>query len=89
MSEPSTAPPTISVLMPVYNAQRYLRQAIDSILGQSAGDFEFICVNDGSTDSSPQILRECAQRDPRLRIVDRANGGVTSALNAGFGDRAR
>jgi glycosyltransferase involved in cell wall biosynthesis len=84
MSEQSTGQPTISVLMPVYNAGRYLHQAIDSILRQTFGDFEFICVNDGSTDDSPKILRECAGRDPRIRIIDRANGGVTSALNAGL-----
>ncbi|MDB5302576.1 MAG: glycosyl transferase family 2 [Phycisphaerales bacterium] len=76
--------PTISVLMPVYNADKHLREALDSILGQTFGDFEFLCVNDGSTDDSPTVLREYAERDPRVRIVTKTNGGVTSALNAGL-----
>jgi glycosyltransferase involved in cell wall biosynthesis len=84
MSEPSNLSPTISVLMPVYNAQPYLRQAVDSVLSQTVGDFEFICVDDGCTDGSPRILQEYAQRDSRMRIITRANGGVTSALNAGL-----
>jgi glycosyltransferase involved in cell wall biosynthesis len=84
MSEPTHLPPTISVLMPAYNAQRYLRQSIDSILSQTISDFEFICVDDGCTDGSPQILGEYARRDSRIVIITRANGGVTSALNAGL-----
>ncbi|MDB5357184.1 MAG: glycosyl transferase family 2 [Phycisphaerales bacterium] len=75
---------TISVLMPVYNAGKHLREAMDSILGQTFSDFEFLCVNDGSTDDSPAILAEYARRDPRVRIVTKTNGGVTSALNAGL-----
>lgn len=83
MSEPKI-PPTISVLMPVFNAERYLSQAIDSILSQTVGDFEFICVDDGCTDRSTQILKDYARRDSRIVIITRANGGVTSALNAGL-----
>lgn len=80
----SSDAPTISVLMPVYNAARHLRPAMDSILGQSFSDMEFLCVDDGSTDDSANILREYAERDPRVMIVTKANGGVTSALNAGL-----
>src|SRR5947199_10495205 len=80
--------PIISVVMPVYNASRFLRAAIDSILGQTFGDFEFLCIDDGSTDESPAILREYAQRDQRIRIITKSNGGVTSALIAGV-DEAR
>ena len=84
MCEPKNLPPTISVLMPVFNADRYLRQAIDSILSQTFGDFEFICVDDGCTDGSTQILKDYARHDSRMVILTRSNGGVTSALNTGL-----
>ena len=84
MTEPPVKTPAISVLMPVYNAAPHLHEAMDSILGQSFGDFEFLCVDDGSTDSSPDILRDYASRDPRVVIITKPNGGVTSALNAGL-----
>jgi glycosyltransferase involved in cell wall biosynthesis len=70
--------------MPVYNSALHLREAMDSILGQTFADFEFVCMDDGSTDDSPQILREYAAREPRVVIVTKTNGGVTSALNAGL-----
>ena len=67
--------------MPVYNAQRYLAPAVDSILAQTFGDFEFLIVNDGSTDDSQAILERYAARDPRIRLVSRPNTGYTVALN--------
>ncbi len=76
-----TQPPTISVLMPVYNAQRYLAQAVESILQQTFGDFEFLIVNDGSTDRSLKILQHYAKRDDRIRLISRPNAGYLSALN--------
>lgn len=76
--------PVISVVMPVYNAGPYLPEAIESILNQSFGDFEFVCVNDGSTDASLQVLEEYAGRDSRIRILSQSNAGVTKALNAGL-----
>ncbi len=84
MADTSTIPPAISVLMPVYNAGQYLRQAMDSILSQTVTDFEFLCIDDGSTDDSPQILSSYGARDSRVRILTRANSGVTAALNAGL-----
>ena len=84
MIESAAKTPTISVLMPVYNAAAHLREAMDSILGQSFGDFEFLCVDDGSTDNSPALLREYAARDPRVIVLTKPTGGVTSALNAGL-----
>lgn len=73
-----------SVVVPVFNVERYLGECLDSLLGQSFGDFEVICVNDGSTDSSRQILAEFAQGDPRVRIIDRVNGGLSAARNTGL-----
>jgi GT2 family glycosyltransferase len=73
--------PTVSVLMPVYNAERYLDQAVESILGQTFRDFEFLIINDGSTDRSGAILSSYAGRDRRIRVISRANTGYTVALN--------
>jgi len=74
----------ISVIIPVYNAARYLNWAIESILAQSHRDFEVIAVDDGSTDNSRQILERFASRDSRLRLVSRANTGIVGALNDGL-----
>ena len=76
--------PLVSVVMPVYNAERYLRAAVESVLGQTFRDFELICVDDGSRDSSLATLREYEGRDPRMRIVSRANTGIVGALNDGL-----
>jgi glycosyltransferase involved in cell wall biosynthesis len=73
--------PTISVVMSVYNAGRYLREAVESVLGQTFGDFEFIIIDDGSADGSPQVLRDYAGRDPRVRLTVRPNKGLTVTLN--------
>jgi glycosyltransferase involved in cell wall biosynthesis len=73
--------PMLSVLMPVYNAERYVAEAVDSILGQTFRDFEFLIIDDGSTDSSGAILRRYAERDPRIRVVSRHNTGLLVALN--------
>jgi len=71
----------VSVIMPVYNAEKYLREAIDSVLNQSFTDFELIAVDDGSTDSSLEILREYEQSDKRVRVVTQGNTGVAGARN--------
>ena len=77
----------ISVIMPVYNGERYLREAIDSILGQTYADFEFIILDDGSSDSSADIVR--GYDDPRIRFVqNEKNMGVAATLNRGL-DLAR
>jgi glycosyltransferase involved in cell wall biosynthesis len=73
--------PTISVLMPVYNAELFVAQAVESILNQTFKDFEFLITNDGSTDSSLSILRQYAAQDSRIRLMSRANTGYVSALN--------
>jgi glycosyltransferase involved in cell wall biosynthesis len=73
--------PTVSVHMPVYNAQRYVAEAVESILGQTFTDFEFIILDDGSTDGSPAILRRYAAEDGRIRLVSRPNAGVGKTRN--------
>jgi glycosyltransferase involved in cell wall biosynthesis len=77
--------PTVSVVMPVYNAERYVAQTMDSILGQTFGDFEFIVIDDGSKDGSLAVLQEYARRDPRIRLISRPNTGYVRALNEGLG----
>lgn len=76
--------PTVSVLMPVYNASCYLNAALDSILAQTFADFEVIAVDDGSTDGSSDILGKAASRDDRVIVLRQQNSGVTKALNAGL-----
>ncbi len=75
--------PAVSVVMPVYNAERFLRAAIDSILAQTLADLEPVLVDDGSADSSPQILAEAASSDPRVVVHTQANRGVAEARNIG------
>ena len=74
----------ISVIVPVYNVEKYLKQCLDSIVNQTFKDIEIICVNDGSTDSSRTILEEYAKKDSRIKIIDKENGGLSSARNAGI-----
>ncbi|MCX4327471.1 MAG: glycosyltransferase [Lachnospiraceae bacterium] len=71
----------VTVIMPVYNAEKYLAEAIESILGQTYGDFEFIITNDGSTDNSLNIIKEYAGKDNRIRVVSRENKGLVYTLN--------
>ena len=75
--------PDVSVVMSVYNGAAHLRETIDSILNQEGVSLEFIIVNDGSTDQSPQILNEYAECDSRVRIIHQENQGLTKALIAG------
>ena len=75
--------PRISVVMPVRNGERFLREALDSTLEQALGDLELIVVDDGSTDATAAILADAARRDSRARIHRQAPGGLTVALNAG------
>lgn len=73
--------PTISVLMPVYNTERYVAKAVDSVLSQTFTDFEFLIVDDGSTDNTLKILQEYASRDARIHLTSRENWGLTKSLN--------
>lgn len=76
--------PKISVIVPVYNAEKTLHKCIDSILGQSYKDWELLLIDDGSTDASATICDEYAQLDNRIRVFHKQNGGVSSARNIGL-----
>ena len=76
--------PQISVIIPVYNVEKYLNRCVDSILNQSLQDFEIILVNDGSTDSSPKICDEYVQQDDRIRVIHKQNARVAAARNDGI-----
>ena len=80
--------PTISIIVPVYNVEKYIHRCIDSILAQTFTDFELILVDDGSPDNCPAICDEYAKKDSRVRVIHKPNGGVSSARNAGV-DAAR
>jgi len=77
--------PKISVIIPVYNAERFIASSIESILCQhNFSDFEILLINDGSVDGSLEVCREYAERDSRIRLFDKPNGGVSSARNLGL-----
>jgi glycosyltransferase involved in cell wall biosynthesis len=80
----STAAPTVSVVMPVYNTEAYLGDALDSILAQTFTDWELICVDDGSNDGSLDVLRRYERADPRIRVISRPNTGGARARNDGI-----
>lgn len=75
--------PRVSVIIPVYNVEKYLRECLDSIVNQTLREIEIICVDDGSTDGSPEILREYGERDCRITIISQENRGISSARNHG------
>lgn len=75
-------PPTVSIIVPVYNTSAYLRECLDSILAQTYTFLEILCVNDGSSDDSLSILREYEARDSRIRVIDQENAGLGAARNA-------
>lgn len=76
--------PKISVIIPVYNVEKYLAECLTSVVNQTFKDIEIICVNDGSTDNSPKILEEFAQKDSRIKIINQENQGMSCARNAGL-----
>ncbi len=78
------AVPKVSVIIPVYNAEEYLHQCLDSICAQTLKELEIICVDDGSTDRSVHILNEYAGKDSRIKVVVQANGGAGAARNHGL-----
>jgi glycosyltransferase involved in cell wall biosynthesis len=76
--------PVVSVIIPVYKTERYIRKCIDSVLEQTYSDLQIILVDDGSPDSCPDICDEYVKKDPRCCVIHKSNGGVSSARNAGL-----
>ena len=76
--------PLISIIMPIYNADKFLAKSLDSILNQSFQEYELILLNDGSKDNSSAIAKEYAQRDKRITFIDKENEGVSKTRNRGI-----
>lgn len=75
--------PLISIIIPVYNVERYLPKCLDSVIHQSYKNIEIICVNDGSPDNSSEILAEYEKKDPRIKVINQKNTGLAGARNTG------
>jgi glycosyltransferase involved in cell wall biosynthesis len=80
--------PKISIILPVHNGEKYLRECLESIIAQTLDDYELICVNDGSSDTTNTILSDYASKNPRIRILDQENAGYGRAMNHGI-ERAK
>lgn len=78
------AAPTLSIIVPVYKVEAYLKACIDSILAQTFRDFELLLVDDGSPDGCPALCDQAAEKDPRVRVIHQKNGGLSAARNAGL-----
>src|SRR5437763_14589481 len=76
--------PTVSVIIPAFNAELYIGAAIQSVISQSFQDWDLIVVNDGSTDATPTIVSDFARRDPRIRLINQQNGKLAKARNSGI-----
>lgn len=83
MREQCTSP-LVSIIIPVYNTELYLKKCLDSIVGQTYKELEIICIDDGSTDESGMIIDEYAQNDLRIKVIHKENGGESSARNVGL-----
>ena len=76
--------PKFSIVVPIYNVEKYLPRCIDSLVNQTLQDIEIILVDDGSPDGSPAICDAYAEKDPRIKVIHKLNGGVSAARNDGL-----
>ena len=76
--------PKVSILVPICNVERYLRECLNSLVNQTLREIEIICINDGSTDSSLSIIREYERRDERIVVIDKPNSGYGDSMNKGI-----
>lgn len=74
----------ISIIVPVYNTEKFLEKCLNSLINQTLKDIEIICINDGSTDKSLQILEKFANKDKRIQIINQTNSGLSVARNIGI-----
>lgn len=74
----------VSIIVPIYNVEKYLANCLESLINQTYQDIELICINDGSTDQSPKILEQYAQKDPRIIMINQENKGISCARNTGL-----
>ena len=73
--------PKVSVIIPVYNEEKYLQECLNSVINQTLKDIEIICVNDGSTDGSKEIIDKYAAKDARIKVVNKGNSGYGNSMN--------
>lgn len=76
--------PKITILIPIYNVEKFLQQCLESIISQTLQDIEIICINDGSTDSSLEIIKSYQGRDSRIKLIDKSNSGYGASMNLGL-----
>ena len=81
---PTPTQPKVSILVPCYNVEKYLPQCLDSIVNQTLKDIEIIVINDGSTDSTLDIIKQYAKNDKRIKIIDKENEGYGKSMNRGL-----
>lgn len=76
--------PKVSVIIPVYNVEKYLRECLDSVINQTLSDIEIIIIDDGGKDNCPQIIDEYVQKDNRIIAIHKQNGGYGQTMNVGL-----
>ncbi len=76
--------PKVSILVPIFNVEKYLKECLDSLINQTLEDIEIICIDDGSTDTSPQILKEYSLKDKRIKVITKKNSGYGISMNMGL-----